>query len=92
MVSATVTTPVAALMVKPPPEVSPVSAVGHGRPVDVGRGCGDADGRAVGGAFRDGVGRARSLSTGVDGATSVTAMVKVCELVSVPSLACTVTV
>ena len=32
------------------------------------------------------------LSTGVDGATSVTAMAKVCELVSVPSLAWAVTV
>ena len=31
-------------------------------------------------------------STGVDGATSVTAMVKVCELDNVPSLACAVTV
>ena len=31
-------------------------------------------------------------STGVDGATSVTAIVKVCELVRMPSLACTVTV
>ncbi|VVB43600.1 hypothetical protein RHCH11_RHCH11_00784 [Beijerinckiaceae bacterium RH CH11] len=31
------------------------------------------------------------LSTGVDGATSVTAMAKVCALVSVPSLAATVT-
>ncbi len=35
---------------------------------------------------------AASLSTGVEGATSVTPMVKVCELVSVPSLACAVTV
>ena len=35
---------------------------------------------------------ATSLSTGVDSGTSVTAMVKVCEFVSVPSLACTVTV
>jgi len=32
-----------------------------------------------------------SLSTGVEGATSDTAMVKVCELVSRPSLACAVT-
>ena len=32
------------------------------------------------------------LSVGVKGATSVTPMVKVCELVSVPSLACAVTV
>jgi hypothetical protein len=32
------------------------------------------------------------LSTGVDGATSVTAMLKICELVSVPSEACAVTV
>ena len=32
------------------------------------------------------------LSTGVDGATSVTAMTKLCELVSTPSLAWTVTV
>ena len=32
------------------------------------------------------------LSTGVDGATSETAIVKVCELVSVPSLACAVMV
>ena len=32
------------------------------------------------------------LSVGVEGATSLTAIVNVCELVSVPSLACAVTV
>ncbi|WWE90712.1 hypothetical protein G6P99_47770 [Bradyrhizobium sp. 6(2017)] len=32
------------------------------------------------------------LSTGVEGATSVTLIVKVCELESVPSEACAVTV
>ena len=46
---------------------------------------------AVGGAFGD-VLAAALPSTGIDGATSVTAMVKVCESVSVPSLAGAVTV
>ncbi len=32
------------------------------------------------------------VSTGIDGAILVTPMVKVCELVRVPSLACAVTV
>ena len=64
--------------------------VGDGRAVDVGRRCGDADRGAVGGAFDDRLAVA-SLSTGVVGATSVTAMVKFCEFVSVPSLACAVT-
>jgi hypothetical protein len=44
------TTPVAELMVKPPPGVAD-QAVGHGRPVDVGRGGRHAGARAAGAPF-----------------------------------------
>ena len=65
--------------------------IGGGRSVGVVGGRGQADQGAGGGAFRDGL-VAALVSTGVGSGTSETAMVKVCELVSVPSLACTVTV
>jgi hypothetical protein len=89
--SATVTTPVAALMVKPPPEVSPVSAQVTAGPLTS---VDDAvtptiEPLAAPSAI---VLVAASLSIGVEGATSETAIVKVCELMEVPSLACAVTV
>ena len=66
--------------------------VGHGRAVDVGGRRRDADRSSRWRRLPRPSWPAASLSTGADGATSVTAMVKVCELVSVPSLACAVTV
>ena len=85
------TTPVAELMVKPPPDVSPVSEYVTAGPLTS---VDDAvtptvEPLAAPSAM---VLVAALLSTGVEGATSVTAMVKLCELDSVPSLACAVTV
>ncbi len=77
-------------MVKPPPEVSPTSAQVTAGPltsVDVAV-TPTVEPLAAPSAT---VLAAASPSTGMDGATSVTPMVKVCELVSVPSLACAVT-
>ncbi len=85
------TTPVVALMVKPPPEESAVSEYVTAGPLTS---IEDAVTPTVVPAEAPSTTElaVASLSIGVDGATSVTPMVKVCELDSVPSLACAVTV
>ena len=79
------TTPVAALMVKPPPEVSPTSAYVTAWPLTSVEWAVTPTVEPLA-APSTTAAAAASLSTGVEGATSVTAMTKACEFVSVPSL------